>query len=475
MNHFDFRTTHKRFVYQSFDIEESEHEVVFRYHFLLEPGIAFTPETRIPLVRPADTRALIPYVFNLGMVEAISYWKAACPTEFVIEAGPLSDTQVRFWHDLMIHGLGEFFYRNDINFTTPNFLTIRSVSTTYICSTGRQNNTNDKIYQHVNTITHPVRDLVLIGGGKDSAAALGILGAANKDVQTLVVNPTHAALENIRVAGYTNPIQVDREIDPTLITLNAKGYFNGHTPFSAYLAFLGTTVAVLNGFENVIVSNERSANEGNVVYRGMEINHQYSKSFRFEQMMREYAAEYFEDNVTNYFSLMRPLNDVQIGSIFATHPEFFDTFRSCNVGSKAGSWCGACAKCAFTYLTLSPFIAHDSMIRIFGREYFNDARILEFIKELVGLTPVKPFECVGTRDESRLAVLLSIESYASASREIPEGLLLIKSDINASAAERSRLERTVLEEWGDMYNLSSEYVALLKDAWKTRARLGRHT
>lgn len=437
------RLLHPRLIYKQFFIEQSDQVVTMTHEFLLEPDIVFRPTVTIPHSGKIDEAFLRPYAFNLGLVEAISYWKAVCPREFVVEAGVLTDEQVRFWYDLFLHGLGEFFYRNEIDFTGEKFLEIKSK--------GHKGNWGD----WGNTGSNK-GDLVLVGGGKDSAVTLGIMKQAAVAAQTMVLNPTKAALETIRVSGLSDPIIVTRRIDPKLIELNAAGYLNGHTPFSAYLAFLGITVAVLTGLENVIVSNEKSANEGNVMYRGMEINHQYSKSFRFENLFREYI----QTSGMNYFSFLRPLNDLQIGALFARYSDYFSTFRSCNVGSKTNTWCGACPKCAFTYLILFPFVSYDHMMHIFGRDYFREPNIIEHIRAMVGLTPVKPFECVGTRDETKHAVILSVEKCIVKGHEVPEELLKIKSDMGPA--------QPVLDQWGDTYNLPPEHLALLRSAYYGR-------
>src|SRR5204863_3654535 len=139
-----------------------------------------------------------------------------------------------------------------------------------------------------------------------------------------------------------------------LLDLNARGFLNGHTPFSAYLGFLGAVSLLLYGYTDVIVSNERSSDEGNVLYRGKDINHQYSKSFRFERMFDEYLQKYLITN-GRYFSFVRPLYELQIGKLFADFPEFFDLFKSCN-RNRSDSWCGQCAKCLSVFLTLYPFV-----------------------------------------------------------------------------------------------------------------------
>ncbi len=455
------RLAHPRFIYKSFDVVEHPDAVEIHHIFLLEPDIEFHSVVRIPLHGRLDKERLLPYAFQLGLVEAISYWKCACSPEFVIEAGYLSSEQMRFWYDLFIHGLGEFFYQNSIDFTAPGFLRIT-------LRDGIQERTVPVAAFPLSPFSHT--DLVLVGGGKDSALTVGMLKQSDRMLQTMIVNPTHAALETIRISGLPEPIVVTRTMDPSLLRLNKAGYLNGHTPFSAYLAFLGCTVAAIHGCERVIVSNERSANEGNVMYRGLEVNHQYSKSFRFEAAFRTYSEDVFDDPAV-YFSILRPLNDVQIARLFSGFPEYFDSFRSCNVGSARGVWCGKCPKCAFTYLILSPFLSYADMMRIFGSDYFQDEIILGFIAELTGLKPVKPFECVGTRDESKFALLLYVRKCVSELREIPEGLLKIKSDLHISHDDEVFLKEKVSDEWGDTFNLPDEYISILRHTWDAQPKI----
>jgi len=450
------RLKHPRLVYKRYTVTKTPTAIVVEHEFLLEPDIVVRPHTTIPYSGTFDAQAFAPYAYRLGIIEAISYWKAACPREFVIEAGSLTNDEIRFWYDLFIHGLGEFYYRNDIDFTRPDFLRIIATGDAI---------PERSVASSMNVVSS--KDLVLVGGGKDTAVTLGMLKKSDRSIQTMIVNPTEAAQKAVTLSGYTDPIIVQRKMDPRLGALNNEGYLNGHTPFSAYLAFLGISVAFLYGSTSVIVSNERSANEGNVMYKGLEVNHQYSKSFRFESLFREYVAEVFVD-AANYFSVLRPLNDVQIGLLFAGMPEYFESFRSCNAGSKKGIWCGKCPKCAFTCLILSPFISVAEREHIFGSDYFHDPVIINYLRELVGITPVKPFECVGTRDEAKLALLLAVGRYQRESREIPEGLLKIKSDLGLTDEDAVFLDEKILSQWGDTFNLPPEHLALLRLTWDTQ-------
>ena len=156
--------------------------------------------------------------------------------------------------------------------------------------------------------------LIPIGGGKDSCVTAEILKKEKDDNLCLIIGGKEPSIKCAEIAGYKDKIvYVKRTIDNNLLELNKNGYLNGHTPFSSMLAFLSYLVAYLTGKKYVALSNESSANETNI--KGENINHQYSKSFEFEQDFREYANKYLKADV-EYFSMLRPINELQIAKIF---------------------------------------------------------------------------------------------------------------------------------------------------------------
>jgi len=213
---------------------------------------------------------------------------------------------------------------------------------------------------------------------------LETLRAAGQRFECLLLNPTEAALAVAKQAGCDKPIIVRRTIDKRLLDLNAAGYLNGHPPFSALLAFLGVTVTALGGHRHVIVSNERSAEEATVEYLGAPINHQYSKTYEFETAFREYSRGYLSPEI-EYFSLLRPLYELQIAARFARLPQYFPLFRSCNRGMATNSWCGRCPKCLFVWTVLYPFVERGQMLGIFGSDLYAWGGAAEILRALLGL------------------------------------------------------------------------------------------
>ncbi len=227
-----------------------------------------------------------------------------------------------------------------------------------------------------------------------------------------LVNPNKQIKKAAKVSRVKKQIIVKRVIDKKLLELNKKGYLNGHTPFTALLSFLSVFCAVLFDYKNIAFSNEKSANEGNVKYLGKIINHQWAKSSEFEKMFKDYCKKYLAKNV-NYFSYLRKYGELEISKMLTKYPQYFSFFSSCNasmrIGAKQTRWCGNCPKCLFVYLTLYPFLEKKELLKIFGKDIFENRKLLPIMKSLIGQGSIKPFECVGTKKESRLALKLSLK------------------------------------------------------------------
>ena len=209
-----------------------------------------------------------------------------------------------------------------------------------------------------------------------------------------------------------------RTIDKNIIDLNNKGFLNGHTPFSAMLAFVSYFIAYMVGKKYVALSNENSANESNVI--GEKINHQYSKSFEFECDFEKYSTEYLKAPV-KYFSFLRPISELQIAKILARKEQYHKVFKSCNVGSKnkEWNWCCNCAKCLFSYTILSPYLYKDKLVNIFGEDMFENKELLQTFIELIGKGETKPFDCVGTFEEVNFAISKTINILESKNEKLP--------------------------------------------------------
>lgn len=402
------RKDYPEFIYHGYQIKEEKERICLEYDFEI-PGLSsFHPTWEFPKKdeenrKYADDSTFRNLAFSLGMVELISYWKIACPPKVIVEAGDLTAEQILWWKDLYFNGLGEFYYTNGISENQEDFMEI--------VSAGQEISADALSDRRLEGC------LVPVGGGKDSAVTLSLLKGEKETNCCYIINPRGATLKTVERAGYgeTQMCCVKRTLDKNMLELNKQGYLNGHTPFSAIVAFSATIAAYMEGKKYIVLSNESSANESTV--EGSTVNHQYSKSFRFEKAFHDYEAEYIGSG-TYYFSMLRPLSEFQIAGYFAKCREFHDIFRSCNAGSKEDKWCGHCPKCLFVCLILSPFLSGEEIIRIFGRDMLNDPDMTEDFRKLTGMEKEKPFECVGSRDEVNAAISLTIDRMMGQEKDL---------------------------------------------------------
>jgi len=395
----ELRKKYPEFVYESFDYVLKDNDLHVSFCFK-SSELEFNPSLVIKDVplKKLDISVLDNLIFNLGMIEMFSYWKAVCSKKIIIKAGKLDAKQIKWWKDILINGMGQYFYENKIDFTSSDFVEI--------VSSGSLKIKKGKVVGK--------GILIPIGGGKDSAVTLELMKKFKKDVDVFSLNPVANVKEMFKVSGYKRMIVVERKIEEKLLLLNRKGYLNGHTPFVAYLSFLTVLISALFNKKFVVFSNEDSSNEGNVKWLGYEINHQYSKTYDFEKKFREYCSLYLVNGL-EYFSVLRLLYEIQIARIFSYMKDYFPVFLSCNEAQKTysgtkkktGKWCGSCSKCLFVYMILYPFVSKDELLSIFGSDLFEKKELLLILKELIGEKEVKPFECVGTRKEALAALYLS--------------------------------------------------------------------
>lgn len=388
----ELRNKYDTFIYDNYEIEELENTTKITYNFIVPSLTQYKPTLEVKKFKiDSFTKNLI---FHIGLVELVSYWKATCSKNVIIKAGYINKEQIEFFKKLYFYGLGELFYTNGITPNYDDFINIK-------CELKEQ---NIEIPNYVGN-----GNLIPIGGGKDSNVTLEIMKSDFEDNLCFIINPKQVTLSCAQTAGYSNEkiVTVKRTIDKNLIELNKQGFINGHTPFSALVAFLSYFNAYITGKKYILLSNESSANESNV--DGTKINHQYSKTYEFECDFNEYTKKYFKIDI-KYFSLLRPLSEYQIAMLFSNYEKYHEIFKSCNVGSKKEPWhwCCSCPKCLFVYIILSPFLYKEKLIRIFGEDLFEKEDLIDIFIELTGYGKTKPFECVGTYEEVRYAITKTI-------------------------------------------------------------------
>ncbi len=386
---------YERFAYTGVDVDLEALTITGRYRLSgpagdLDLAERFTLATGGPL-GAARAQALHRVARLLWLAAGLSYYKTAAPQVVAVPA--LTAAEREWLEALYREGLGEFAFENGVDLSRrPVFEQAAGEAPGPVSGLGL-----------------PRRSLVAVGGGKDSCVSIEVLRAAGEDLTLFSIGGYRAARDCAAAAGL--PLVVARRtLDPALGDLYRDGALNGHGPVTAIVSLVAVAQALVTGADEVVFSNERSANVGSFVANGLPVNHQYSKGLAAERRLR--AALAGVTGELTYYSLLRPLSEVQIAAVFARLEPYLPVFTSCNAafrideGRRVERWCGHCPKCRFVFLVLAPFLPRERLTAIFGTDMLADAGQLQGYRELLGLTGFKPFECVGEIEESQVALVL---------------------------------------------------------------------
>lgn len=377
----------------------------FKIEFKNRPSLNFTETLIFPkkiILKNIPSTLIINTLNDIHLILGVSYYKLYCPPKIVISQRSISKEQADFWNIVYKNGLGEFFYQNKIN------------------SKGLINFPYSKKAKPENFILNKNNKILLgIGGGKDSIVAGELLKEQNQEVTALLIETQKSSqISNNVVKTMDIPsLQIKRNLDQKLFT-ELEGAYNGHVPVSAIFAFIGYLSAILYGYSYVVVGNEHSSNFGNLKYLGEEINHQWSKSLEFELLFQNYTKTFLSDSIT-YFSLLRSFFEIRIAKMFSKYNKYFSLFSSCNRSFKVHKlrpeklWCGECPKCLFVFTILSAFLKKKELIKIFGKNLYDDNNLVPMFKDILGFGKIKPFDCVGTFEEAQVALFLSKNNFSN--------------------------------------------------------------
>ena len=383
------------FVLAERELDVATGKGAFRYEL---DGEGFEEVVRLPAGGASPDPAALDVLLDLCHVAmGTSYFKLSAPAHLRIKratAPALIELARRLYDD----GLREFAVTNDLG--VPLTTDIDAVADEPLPALAPRGE----------------RALLPIGGGKDSAAMLGIVPQAT----ALAIGATEAH-ERLAAAAGVDLMRVERTLDPLLAQRTATG-MNGHIPVTAINSSLSVLVAALHGYDFVVMGNERSASEPTVMVDGVPVNHQWSKSFACEKLLHDAVAP----SGVAYFSLLRQCSELTIAGLVARDERLRPNFLSCNRAFKLSRergqpqvWCLDCPKCFFTFLCFAPFVTPAEAVHIFGGNPLADAANGDGFADL---WRAKPFDCVGERGESAFAMAWLAELDAWKRHPVVEAL-----------------------------------------------------
>lgn len=398
---FDSNKLQVKFYYSFDNIENFEEIIDFK-----NDDIIFNKNLNIEVINN--------YLFNIHLALWISYYKLFPTKELFIESWFIDKNQIKFWKKFYLFWLWEFFIKNNID---PKDL-INFVNLCDKCISEDIQNNNILLNYINNEKNNNEKSLLLLWWWKDSIVSYNFIKEVDFDI--FVFGKLDKIKENTSNIVWKKPLIVKRKLSDNLIKLNSEWYYNWHVPITWIIAFITLFFSYLYNYKYVILSNERSSNEENIIWKWIKINHQYSKSFEFEKDFYNYLKKYISKNI-KYFSILRWMYEYKIAQIFSTQTKFFNDFSSCNNNFKIISkdtklinnkiWCCACEKCCFVFLILSNFLDIEELIKIFWENLFLRQDLINVFSELIWFLNIKPFECVWTTEECFFSIYNAINKY----------------------------------------------------------------
>ena len=346
-----------------------------------------------------------PALRMLTIATSLSYYKLhLAPTIHI--AWKLTRDEQTFWQWVIKNGFSELIYTNKLHWDIVDRVKIT-------CEDGAI------------PVHHPTDELFTegayagIGGGKDSSLVVTLLQKMNIPVFGYATKVRSIPLLHENTQSLGVPFEeITRTLDPQLHTLKENVYL-GHIPISLLYACTGVVLAHAKKIKYVLVGNESSADAPNTIWLGRPVNHQWSKTSEFEQKIQAFVRSHVHPSIT-YASLLRPFASLQIVKLYAALcGHTFAHISSCNRNftvqdTNTNRWCGKCAKCLGTYILMGPCTSATTRNTILGKDMYTDVELAPLLRELCGLEPVKPFDCVATTEETCYA-LAHDESFAGTS------------------------------------------------------------
>lgn len=393
----------RSFTFVGYEIDVTHSTVTCTYR--VEFSFGFTKTFRDMLHLPdvaVDSWSAVPEAVLRTTLEAlvlmlgINYW-AVFPTKNIhIEGFALSREQAMFWDSLYLNGLAEFFYDMQMDF--EGLISFPFDENVHVPT--------PEVFER------PARSLLLNGAGKDSVLSAEMLKASGTPFDFFAFAPTPAH-KHIGALVRAQTIRAIRRYDPWLTRVRHWFGISSSYPSVSTFTFVALLAAELRGYDTIIFSNERSADFGNLSYKGLPVNHQWCKSTEAEQLVNAYIERYITPSISSR-SLLRTFSELEIVRRVVQYPQYLRAITSCNSYfwlprpvqrvSRTPYWCKRCPKCVFIFTCYAAFLPKEDVLDIFGANLFAEKRLLPLFRRILGVEGFKPLDCVGEPEEMILAM-----------------------------------------------------------------------
>ena len=124
----ELRKKYDKFIYEKYDISFDEEYLNITYHFNIPNLTYFYPKIKLKksYIKNNYNEEYLDYlVFQIGLIELISYVKCTCSKNIEIKCNYINEEQIKFLKKLYYNGLGEFLYTNNIKVEEDELFNIK--------------------------------------------------------------------------------------------------------------------------------------------------------------------------------------------------------------------------------------------------------------------------------------------------------------------------------------------------------------
>ncbi|MCA9309483.1 hypothetical protein KC973_03830, partial [Candidatus Saccharibacteria bacterium] len=352
-----------------------------------------------------NAEALDKALFLAFILIGTSYYKTFPSQSVELGDHAIDAWQARFFNSVYQEGLSQFAFEN--NLTRENLTTFEPSGSADAAVDGYT--------------AQDAKPLVLQSGGKDSLLLAELLKskALNFSPWYLTNSDTHPrVLEGIEGELTLARRSLDRE---NLAKAKQQGGLDGHVPVTYIVLSIALIQAILAGKDTILTAIGHEGEEPYTYISDLPVMHQWAKTWKAEQQFAEYVKTYVAESI-HVGSPLRRYSELKIAQLFVEQcwGRYGHEFSSCNIGNyKQGqandtlTWCGNCAKCANSFLLFAPFVPPQQLADLFGgQNLFKKTSLTKTFKGLLEIDGIaKEFECVGERDELRLAYHMAHKKF----------------------------------------------------------------
>jgi|GEM_PF-2131160 len=307
--------------------------------------------------------------------------------------------------------------------------------------------------------------LLAVSGGKESTFAFEWMQKANLSVETFTLHNAGGILgdywqdkfpvfDYIKNQTHLWEVKAHPKQDPA-------EYFNYHgvrnDPTITNALFIMMMIAQQQGHQFLVLANDKSSNESNATYQGKEVNHQSAKGNAYIERFNNFLEK--KGLPFQYVSICEEVYSIgAVHQLSIWHKNILNDLTSCNEAQwdpKNIRWCCNCPKCAFSYALIESVTDYNFAQKAVGKDLFAVTQLEYIWKLLFDPNFEKPFECVGEKRETLMALAKCKKQRLEKGQplgilaqipniEFDENLLKINSPSNIPKEDQEKLNAVLI-------------------------------